>query len=462
MNDARLARLSSLVASGCRAQRRAICSAAMAAVNPDLHTFTATLHAHVVAARRFRFSAADLVGTYYHKEPDKDKVVFTSGVPLIAQQFDKLYAHIEPPSRVARRSTTITVVSDDGTTTTFKLVPRKQRQRRTASTRVADDRERTVTSMRWNYDNGGYAEMTNHYGASSGNALVDVADGSRGGTGLHRGHHVDDRRLQDQSLRCPIASFSNADSTRSYADRRLQPADHVSARLGHRQVQSALRLLHAGRRPAVAAARRDPELRRDRRDRARRRLGRRSQRSGSPAASRSSAATCSRLVAAMPRSPASTTSRSRPTGCCSKSSSTELAVGRACAASTSRSIRCATIVSRRSRGGPVSTRSCAAIDAAIAAGLTPVKLNCVVMRGAERRRARRFRRADARPADLRALHRGDAGAREPRAAARHVRFVGRDLGAHRRDRRAAPGAGPAGQRPGALLRVSRRGAARSA
>ena len=88
----------------------------MAALNPNLHAFTATLHAHVVM-RSFPFLSADLVGTYYYKEPDKNKVVFTGGVPLVAQQFDKLYAHIESP-RSGNELYDVTLVSDDGKTRT--------------------------------------------------------------------------------------------------------------------------------------------------------------------------------------------------------------------------------------------------------------------------------------------------------------------------------------------------------
>ncbi len=72
--------------------------ARMAALNPNLHAFTATMHADV-AMKSFPFLSFALVGTYYHKEPDKNKVVFTGGVPAVAQQFDKLYAHIESPSQ---------------------------------------------------------------------------------------------------------------------------------------------------------------------------------------------------------------------------------------------------------------------------------------------------------------------------------------------------------------------------
>jgi hypothetical protein len=141
----------------------------MAQVNPNLHAFSATLRAHV-AMKSFPFLAADLVGTYYYKEPDKNKVVFTSGVPVVAAQFDKLYAHIENPSQW-QKVYIVTTVSDDGNTTAFKLVPR------TAGNidhidALADDASATVKSMRWNYTNGGYAEMTNHYANVGGYVVV--------------------------------------------------------------------------------------------------------------------------------------------------------------------------------------------------------------------------------------------------------------------------------------------------
>ena len=63
--------------------------------------------------KSFPFLSADLVGTYYYKEPDKNKVVFSSGVPVVAQQFDRLYAHIESPSQW-RDLYVVGVVSDDG------------------------------------------------------------------------------------------------------------------------------------------------------------------------------------------------------------------------------------------------------------------------------------------------------------------------------------------------------------
>lgn len=146
----------------------------MAAVNPNLHAFTATMHANVVM-KSFPFLSASLTGTYYHKEPDKTKVVFTSGVPLIASQFDKLYAHIESPSHWDSVYN-VKVSSDDGAVTTFRLVPKKHGNVDHIDAKV-DDQTATVTSMRWAYANGGYAEMTNHYGAVDGNTVVTSQTG---------------------------------------------------------------------------------------------------------------------------------------------------------------------------------------------------------------------------------------------------------------------------------------------
>jgi len=148
--------------------------ARMATVNTDLHTFTATMHAHV-AMKSFPFLSADLSGTYYHKEPDKNKVAFNSGVPLMAEQFNKLYAHIESPSQWPALYE-ITTLSDDGRTTHFKLVPRKAGNVE-AIDAAADDASATVTSMRWNYRNGGYAEMANRYGRVQGFLVVESQTG---------------------------------------------------------------------------------------------------------------------------------------------------------------------------------------------------------------------------------------------------------------------------------------------
>jgi outer membrane lipoprotein-sorting protein len=148
----------------------------MAALNPNLHAFTATLHARV-SMKTFPFLTANLIGTYYYKEPDKTKVAFSKGIPIpgVASQFDTLYAHIENPSRWPHVYV-VTVVSDDGKATVFKLTPRKQGNVEHIDATV-DDKRATVTSMRWNYANGGYAEMTNSYGRVQGNLLVESQTG---------------------------------------------------------------------------------------------------------------------------------------------------------------------------------------------------------------------------------------------------------------------------------------------
>jgi hypothetical protein len=139
-----------------------------AALNPGLHTYTATMHAHV-AMISFPFLGADLVGTVYHREPDATKVVFSAGVPLVAEQFDKLLAHVPAPAQW-REAFAVDVVSDDGATTTFRLVPRKKGNVDRIEAAV-DDRSATVVSMKWFYGNGGTAEMTDRYGTIEGNLL---------------------------------------------------------------------------------------------------------------------------------------------------------------------------------------------------------------------------------------------------------------------------------------------------
>ncbi|HEY3675442.1 MAG TPA: hypothetical protein VGK84_05580 [Candidatus Tumulicola sp.] len=141
----------------------------MAGLNPNLRTFQAAMHVDV-AMKTFPFLKIALEGTYYHESPDKDKVVFTSGVPAVADQFNKLYAHIEPPSRW-RDVYDVKVVSDNGTVTTYRLTPLKQGNVDHVDAR-ANDRTAVVQWQRWNYVNGGYAEMRNTYKTVQGNVVI--------------------------------------------------------------------------------------------------------------------------------------------------------------------------------------------------------------------------------------------------------------------------------------------------
>jgi hypothetical protein len=148
--------------------------ARMAALNPNLRTFTAAMHVDV-AMQTFPFLKIHLEGTYYHEAPDRDKVVFSSGVPAVAQQFNKLYAHVEPPSRW-RDVYDVKVVSDNGTLTTYRLTPLKQGNVDHVDVR-ASDRNATVQWQRWNYVNGGYAEMRNYYKTVEGNVVIASQNG---------------------------------------------------------------------------------------------------------------------------------------------------------------------------------------------------------------------------------------------------------------------------------------------
>lgn len=149
--------------------------ARMTAVNPNLHSYTATLKAHVQLTS-FPFLATDLVGTYYHKEPGRDKLDITSGLPGVAKQFSRLYPHIPSPAQW-NAVFVVSKVSDDGTTTTFKLVPRKRGNIDHIDAKV-DNKTATITSMRWNYYNGGSATMDNQYAAVGGNMVVVAQRGN--------------------------------------------------------------------------------------------------------------------------------------------------------------------------------------------------------------------------------------------------------------------------------------------
>ncbi|MEO9170088.1 MAG: hypothetical protein ABI282_02395 [Candidatus Baltobacteraceae bacterium] len=146
-----------------------------AALNPNLRSYTATLHAHVVLTS-FPFISTDLTGTYYHKDPDKDKLDITSGLPGIAKQFSKLYPHIvNPPQWPAAFA--VTKGDDDGTLTTYALVPRKRGNIARIDASI-NDKDATVTSMAWHYYNGGTATMRNAYSKIGGDVVVTSQSGT--------------------------------------------------------------------------------------------------------------------------------------------------------------------------------------------------------------------------------------------------------------------------------------------
>jgi hypothetical protein len=147
----------------------------MIALNPGLKSYTASIHADVHMTS-FPYLNPILDGTYYHKDPSKDKIVFTSGLPGIAKQFSKIYPRIAGPASWK----TVYLVTENpsqGGTTTFKLVPRKHGRIDHIDV-VVDDAAATILSMRWNYNDGsGYAELHQTYTKVGNDYLVSAQTG---------------------------------------------------------------------------------------------------------------------------------------------------------------------------------------------------------------------------------------------------------------------------------------------
>jgi hypothetical protein len=148
--------------------------ARMSAVNPNLHSYQATMHAHVALAT-FPFLSTDVVATVYHKDPDLNKIAVTSGLPGLAEGFSQLYPRIEPPARW-QSLYTVTMGSDDGTTTHIVLVPKAEGNVQKIEVGV-DDATATVRTARWEYANGGSASLEQHYSSIQGNLLATSQSG---------------------------------------------------------------------------------------------------------------------------------------------------------------------------------------------------------------------------------------------------------------------------------------------
>jgi len=145
----------------------------MKALNPHLKSYEAQIHVDI-ALHTFPYISPSLDGTYYHKEPSKDKIAFDT-VPALARQFNKVYPRIESPSRW-NKIFVVTNMGDDGTLTTFKLVPRV-RGRIDHITAKVDDKTATIPQLTWNYNDGGYAQVNQEFAVVNGNYVVKAAKG---------------------------------------------------------------------------------------------------------------------------------------------------------------------------------------------------------------------------------------------------------------------------------------------
>jgi outer membrane lipoprotein-sorting protein len=144
----------------------------MTAVNPSLQSYTASLHV-VIALRTLPLSPT-LDGNYYYKRPDKQAVVFDT-VPVLAQQFQKIYPKIDPPA-TWQELYDVTTLSDGNGATTLRLTPK--RSGRVAHLDVAvDDANAMPSSFTWTYVDGGTVSFDQQYARIGGNYLVKSQSG---------------------------------------------------------------------------------------------------------------------------------------------------------------------------------------------------------------------------------------------------------------------------------------------
>lgn len=139
-----------------------------------VHSYTANVHADI-AMHSFPFLSPSLEGTYYHKEPSKNKIIFTSGLPFIAKQFSKVYPEVDSPANWLEKYY-VSIESGDSDYTTLKLVPRKHGRIDHIDAKI-DNTTADLVELRWNYNDGGYATLDQTYGVIAGHRLVTQQSG---------------------------------------------------------------------------------------------------------------------------------------------------------------------------------------------------------------------------------------------------------------------------------------------
>ncbi len=147
--------------------------ARMQHVNDGLRSYAAVLHVDVTT-HGFPYISPSLDGTAYFQAPDRSAVVFDT-VPLLANQFKKVYPTLEPPSEWPKIYD-VTPLADDGTTTQFRLVRKKNGRIDHVDVSV-DDATATVTSMAYFYKDGGSIAFQQTYQQIDGNYVIKTQTG---------------------------------------------------------------------------------------------------------------------------------------------------------------------------------------------------------------------------------------------------------------------------------------------
>ncbi|TAM86493.1 hypothetical protein EPN42_13205 [bacterium] len=143
--------------------------AKMSMVNPDLRTYEASIKVQVTM-HTFPFLNPTLTGRVYWSRPDRSAVVFDT-LPVLANQFKKVYPRIEAPSQWTMLYF-VSLVSPDH----VRLVPRKHG--RIDHLDVAVNADGTVASMHWFYNDGGDVDLHQTFSLVSGRLLVTAQHGT--------------------------------------------------------------------------------------------------------------------------------------------------------------------------------------------------------------------------------------------------------------------------------------------
>lgn len=145
----------------------------MQKLNADVKTYSAVLHVDVTM-KSFPFLNPGLDGNVYYQQPDKTAVVFNT-VPVLAEQFKKVYPNIDPPSKWLDLYD-VSIVGDNKTSTQFKLVPKNAARVDHVDIRV-DDKAATIVSMTWIYKDGGYVTLAQQFAPVGGHLMVNHQTG---------------------------------------------------------------------------------------------------------------------------------------------------------------------------------------------------------------------------------------------------------------------------------------------
>ncbi|MBV8245756.1 MAG: hypothetical protein JOZ38_07535 [Candidatus Eremiobacteraeota bacterium] len=136
-------------------------------------TLEASIHVDI-ALHTFPYISPSLDGTYYHKDPSKDKIAFDT-VPSIAKQFNKIYPRVESPSRW-NEIFVVTPEGDSDGVTMYKLVPRIRGRIDHIDVKV-DDKTATISEERWTYNDGGFALLDQSFTQVDGDFVLKTQTG---------------------------------------------------------------------------------------------------------------------------------------------------------------------------------------------------------------------------------------------------------------------------------------------